>query len=93
VTTPSFPLGSIGGTTPGTENVDFFLANDSQGFIVETDTIAPVFGVIEAQGAITGAAARRPRSQQPQRSHPKNLLQITGEQHGHPTGSAGSGRE
>jgi hypothetical protein len=93
VTTPSFPLGSLGGTTPGTENVDFFLANGSQGFIVETDTIAPVFGVVEAQGAITGAASKRPHIQQPRRSHPKNLLQITGEQHGRLNRSAGSGRE
>jgi hypothetical protein len=99
VTAPAFPL-EIGATTPGTENVDFFLANGSQGFVIETDTIAPVFGVVEAQGTITGAAAvatRHPRAQQQQRSHPKNLLQITGEQHGHASGQtsgqAGSGRE
>jgi hypothetical protein len=80
-TTPSFPFG-IGGTTPGTENVDFFLANGSQGFIIETDTIAPIFGAVEAQGAITGAAAaKRPRAQT-KHSHPKNLLQMLGEQHG-----------
>jgi hypothetical protein len=96
VTAPAFPL-VIGGTTPGTENVDFFLANGSQGFIIETDTIAPVFGAVEVQGTITGAAAaKRPRAQQ-QRSHPKNLLQITGEQHGQMSGQtsrqAGSGRE
>ena len=92
VTTPAFPFG-IGGTTPGTENVDFFLANGSQGFIVETDTIAPVFGVVEAQGTITGgAAAKRPHAQQ-QQSHPKNLLRKTGEQNGRLSGQAGSGRE
>jgi hypothetical protein len=103
VTAPAFPL-EIGGTTPGTENVDFFLANGSQGFILETDTVAPVFGAVEAQGTITGAAAvatKRPGAQQRQRSHPKNLLQIIGEQHGHTSGQAsgqtsgqaGSGRE
>jgi len=95
VTAPAFPL-EIGGTTPGTENVDFFLANGSQGFIIETDTIAPVFGAVELQGTITGAAAaKRPRAQQ-QHSHPKNLLQIIGE-HGQTSaqtsGQAGSGRE
>lgn len=92
-TTPAFPLGALDGTTPGTENVDFFLANGSQGFVIETDTMAPVFGAIEAQGTITGAAAaKRPRPQQ-QRSHPKNLLQTTGEQHGRISGQTGSGRE
>jgi hypothetical protein len=90
-TTPAFPFG-IGGMTPGTEDVDFFVANGSQGFIVETDTLAPIFGALEAQPNIAGAAAvRRPRAQQ-QHSHPKNLLQTTGEQRGR-SGQAGSGRE
>jgi hypothetical protein len=90
-TTPAFPL-EIGGTTPGTENVDFFMANGSQGFIIETDTIAPIFGAVELQGTITGAAAKRQRSQT-QHSHPKNLLQMLGEQHGQPDSHAGSGHE
>lgn len=78
VTTPAFPF-LIGGTTPGTEDVDFFLANGSQGFIIETDTLAPIFGIVEAQGTITGtAAAKRLRTQQQQHSHPKNLLQMMG---------------
>jgi hypothetical protein len=82
----------IGGTTPGTETVDFYVANGSQGFIVETDTIAPVFGAVEVQGTITGGAAtKRPAAQQ-QHTHPKNLLQKTGEQRGR-SGQAGSGRE
>jgi len=90
-TTPAFPFG-IGGTTPGTEGVDFFVANSSQAFIIETDTLAPIFGAVEAQGTITGgAAAKRPRAQQ-QHSYPKNLLQTTGEPHGR-SGQAGSGRE
>jgi hypothetical protein len=89
-TTPAFPYG-IGGTTPGTENVDFFAANGSQGFIVETDTLAPIFGAVEAQATVTGGAAiKRPLAQQ--HSHPKNLLQTTGEQRGR-SGQAGSGRE
>jgi len=92
-TTPAFPLASVGGTTPGTENVDFFLANGSQGFIVETDTIAPVFGTVEAQGTITGAAAAKRARAQQQHSHPKNLLQKMGEQHDRLSGQAGSGHE
>lgn len=79
VTTPAFPFG-IGGTTPGTQTVDFFVANGSQGFIVETDTLAPIFGTVEAQAAVTGASpANRAHAQQQQHSHPKNLLQVTGE--------------
>jgi len=90
-TTPAFPFG-IGGTTPGTENVDFFVANSSQAFIVETDTLAPIFGAVEAQPRIAGTAAvRRPHPQQ-QHSHPKNLLQTMGEQRRR-SGQAGSGRE
>jgi hypothetical protein len=92
-TTPAFPLAAVGGTTPGTVNVDFFLANGSQGFIVETDTIAPVFGTVEAQGTITGAAAAKRRPAQQQHSHPKNLLQKMGEQHDRLSGQAGSGHE
>jgi hypothetical protein len=97
VTNPSFPFG-IGGTTPGTEKVDFFLANGSQGFIVETDSLAPIFGLVEAQGTITaGAAANRLRTQQQQHSHPKDLSQKMGEQHSQApvktAGQAGSGHE
>jgi hypothetical protein len=93
--TPATPCGTaFNGSTYPPEDVDFFLANGSQGFIIETDSTAPVFGVIEAQGTITGAAAKRPRpEQQQQHSHPKNLLQTTGEQHGRLSGQAGSGHE
>jgi hypothetical protein len=48
-TAPAFPAGAVGSTTPGTEDVSYYVANDSQGFIEETDSIAPVFGVVEAQ--------------------------------------------
>jgi hypothetical protein len=98
-TTPAFPVGPFGSTTPGTEQFSYYLANGSQGFMVETDNVAPTFGVVEAQGTISipdGTKTKRPRAQQ-QRSHPKNLLQITGEQHGQTSGQtssqAGSGHE
>jgi hypothetical protein len=65
------------------EQVDFFLANGSQGFIVETDTIAPIFGAIELQtAASSGAPAGKRPGAQSQHSHPRNLLQTTGEQRG-----------
>ncbi len=52
ITTPAFPndtpVGSSG-PTAGAEKVSFYLANGSQGLIIETDTVAPVTGIIEAQ--------------------------------------------
>jgi hypothetical protein len=93
-TTPPFPVGPFGSTTPGTEQFSYYLANGSQGFMVETDTVAPTFGVVEAQGTISTPAETRtkPLSTQQQHSHPKKLLQTTGEQRGR-SGQAGSGRE
>jgi hypothetical protein len=70
-TTPAFPNGSIGGTTAGTENVSFYLANGSQGFVVETDTVAPVTGLMELQDPATpgvGAAKRHGGGRQQFRS-------------------------
>ncbi len=69
VTAPAFPLDSPGSPTdtPGTENVSYYLANGSQGFVIETDTIAPVFGLIEAQTTIQSPANNRQRALQ--RSH------------------------
>ncbi len=68
-TTPAFPSGSVGGTVAGSEAVSFYLAGPSQGFVVETDTLAPVTGVVEAQDpsviASAAAAAKRGRVQQP----------------------------
>jgi hypothetical protein len=93
-TTPAFPLGAVGGTTPGTENVDFFVANGSQGFIVETDTIAPVFGLVEAQVSSAAAAASVKRhSASQQLTHATNLSHATGEHPGRLSGHAVSGRE
>jgi hypothetical protein len=90
-TTPCFPFyvpdptsptpcgTAFNGNTQQPEQVSFYLANGSQGFVIETDSIAPVFGAVEAQAAVTGAAAKRPRVQQQPHSHPKNLLQILGQ--------------
>ena len=66
-TSPAFPLAPVGNTTPGTENISYYLANGSQGFVIETDTIAPVFGLIEAQTTIQSTANNRQRALQ--RSH------------------------
>lgn len=62
-TAPAFPLAPVGSTTPGTENVSYYLANASQGFIIETDFIAPVFGVVEAQGTIQANPGMRRHTQ------------------------------
>src|SRR5579872_210386 len=55
---PAFPLAPVGNTTPGTENVSYYMANSSTGFIVETDSTAPVFGFVESQGTIQSAQKR-----------------------------------
>jgi hypothetical protein len=47
-TTPAFPTGAPGGAA-GTEDVSIYVANDSQAFIVETDNVAPITGVLELQ--------------------------------------------
>jgi hypothetical protein len=58
-TTPAFPNGALAGTAPGVEQVAYYLANGSQGFVVETDTVAPVTGLVELQDppAASGHAA------------------------------------
>jgi hypothetical protein len=56
------------GTTQPSEQVSLYLANGSQGFVVETDSIAPVFGVVEAQAGVLSAAQKRQRSLQQARS-------------------------
>jgi hypothetical protein len=77
-TAPAFPLAPLGSTTPGTENVSYYLANSSQGFVIETDSIAPVFGVVEAQGAIQSAANQRPRVQQRSRTSNESAAPVSG---------------
>lgn len=58
-TAPAFPMAPVGNTTPGTEDVSYYMANSSQGFIIETDSIAPIFGLFESQGTIQSAAQKR----------------------------------
>ena len=82
-TTPAFPNGAIGGTTSGTEQVSYYLASGSQGFVVETDTVAPVTGLVEAQDPpSTGAQAAKqfltPGSRQSRSTEQGES------QHGHP---------
>ncbi|MGD1080563.1 MAG: hypothetical protein ABR881_19770 [Candidatus Sulfotelmatobacter sp.] len=80
-TTPAFPNGKLAGTTPGTEMVSYYLASGSQGFVVETDTAAPVTGLVEVQDPLNveGTAAKRfdvPQSRPTERGSA---------QHGHPS--------
>jgi hypothetical protein len=105
-TTPCFPLyvpdpkaptpcgGAFNGSTEPPESLSFYLANSSQGFGVETDSTAPVFGVVELQvnSSPAGAAAKRRRANQ-QHSDPTNLPQTTGERHDRFSGHADSGHE
>jgi hypothetical protein len=60
-TAPAFPLAPVGNTTPGTQNVAYYLANGSQGFVIETDTIAPIFGIVEVQGTVQSSTKNRQR--------------------------------
>jgi hypothetical protein len=71
-TAPAFPTAAVGDTTPGTENVSIYMANGSQGFIVETDSIAPVFGGVEAQGTIQSRDQMRKRSLGDSSHHSRN---------------------
>jgi hypothetical protein len=48
---------------------------------------------VEAQNAITGASPSKRPAKQRQHSHPKNLLQITGEHTGRSADHEGSGHE
>ena len=60
---PPTPCGTaFNGSTEAPESVSYYMANESEGFLVETDSTAPVFGLIEQQGTIgSGTGARRPR--------------------------------
>jgi hypothetical protein len=54
---PPTPCGTaFNGSTEPPESVSYYMANASEGFIIETDSTAPVFGLIEAQGTISSAA-------------------------------------
>ncbi len=61
-TTPAFPNAGVAGTSPGTELAAFYLAGASQGFIVTTDAVAPVTGVVELQTSSSTAASRAARA-------------------------------
>jgi hypothetical protein len=69
-TTPDLWSPNIGDTTSGTQDVSFYLANSSQGFVVETDSLAPATGGVEGQPSLSAAARQRRRAVQ-QNSAPK----------------------
>jgi hypothetical protein len=70
-TTPALWSNTLAGTTPGTQSVSYYLANGSQGFVVETDSLAPAVGALELQDMQSAAVAKRKRSNK-QSSHPTN---------------------
>jgi hypothetical protein len=82
-TTPAFPTGALGGTTAGTEQVSYYMANDSQGFVVETDSIAPVWGILESQPSTTTSNAEHAEHKEQVRGK-QTARARTGTQHGHP---------
>jgi hypothetical protein len=83
-TTPAFPNGDVGGTTTGSEQVSFYLANSSQGFVVETDAAAPVTGLVEFQVPPDAGvkAAQSFRAVQPRQSRSTGNEETP---HGHPS--------
>ena len=83
-TTPAFPNGALGGTTPGTEQVSYYLASGSQGFVVETDSSAPVTGLVEVQDPASAGAKAAKRFQAPQ-SRQSYSTERGDTQHGHPS--------
>jgi hypothetical protein len=83
-TTPAFPNGDLGGTTPGSEQVSFYLASGSQGFVVETDAAAPVTGLVEAQDPAS-ASAKTAKRFQVSPAHGSRAYERGESQHGHPS--------
>lgn len=67
-TTPALWSSSIGGTTAGNDSVSYYLANESQGFVVETDSVAPGVGMIEGQGTLQSGSQSRNHNLQQGRS-------------------------
>lgn len=63
-TTPDLWSPNLGDTTSGTQSVSYYLANGSQGLVVETDSLAPAVGAVEGQVVASGKSRR----QQQQRS-------------------------
>jgi hypothetical protein len=60
-TTPDLWSPNIGDTTSGTQNVSYYLANGSQGFVVETDSLAPAVGAVEGQPNLATGSRQRGR--------------------------------
>lgn len=71
-TSPTACSTAFNGNTQASEQVSLYLANGSQGFVIETDSIAPIFGVIEAQGTIEASSQQRKHSLEQRRSSPMN---------------------
>jgi hypothetical protein len=71
-TTPALWSNTLGGTTPGTQSVSYYLAKGSQGFVVETDALAPAVGALESQNTQSAAAAAKRKRANKQGSHPTN---------------------
>lgn len=71
-TSPTACGTAFNGNTQASEQVSLYLANGSQGFVIETDSIAPIFGVIEAQGTIEASSQQRKHSLEQRRSSPMN---------------------
>jgi hypothetical protein len=80
-TTPEFPIGIYGSTTPGTEQFSYYLANGSQGFMVETSTVAPTFGAIEAQPGLQAAQQRKRLAPQSRSSNSSSRPASSTKQH------------
>ena len=83
-TTPAFPNGKLAGTTPGTEQVSLYLASGSQGFVVETDTAAPVTGLLEAQDPVSSSSKAEKGFHVPQ-ARGSHSTERGESQHGHPS--------
>jgi hypothetical protein len=87
ITTPAFPNATVGGTTPGSELAAFYLASESQGFVVTTDTVAPVTGLVELQGSssTTDSAAKSAANAKTKRANASQARSIGGGgREGHP---------
>jgi hypothetical protein len=77
------------------ENVSYYLASPAQGFVVETDATAPVWGVVESQNTPSqaAAAAKRRRANTQRTYSPSPIQQPAGEWHGPRLGYADSRHE
>ncbi len=82
-TTPAFPNGSLAGNTAGSEAVSCYLASPNEGFIVETDTVAPVTGTLIVQDPPTGTKG----AAMPVRTSAQFTAAPVGSEHGHPRSS------